>query len=406
MRSISMTRFWAPLVVASCLLAAPRGAAQETFELDGDGWRLQEAPPPDSPAGQLQTIRKRLAEGKPKEALKLAEQWQEDHPNDPLLVEARLLEGDAKSAMGSYYAALFDYEYVARVYPATEQFRTALEREYEIARLFTSGMKRKFLGMRLLPAEGEGAELLIRIQERAPGSEIGERASLTLANYYFEDGRMTLASDAYDLFLLNYPSSTQREWAMLRLIQANLARFKGPAFDPTGLIEALERLKMYQAEFPAAAERIGAEALLIRINASLALKDLNTARWYDTRGEDISAAYLYRRIIEEHPETPAAQQAIARLAKLPIPVVQKTANIPIAPPPRDQAIDLNDPANRDELRPVEEARERRGGLTPAQEGELLDTVRDIEGDDIDTTEGGDPAMTPEIDTFREEEKDE
>ena len=39
----------------------------------------------------------------------------------------------------------------------------------------------------------------------------------------------------------------------------------------------------------------------------------------------------------------------------------------------------------------------------AEEAGLADTVQDLEGDDIDATEGGDQVMTPEIDTFREEE---
>lgn len=402
MRCCFMLGLW---LAAASLFTGGAALAQETFELDQGQWLQQQAPPADSPQGKLQTLHKRLAQGKAKEARKLAKQWISQYPNSPLFVEAKLLEADADAAMGNYYRALFGYEYIARAYPATEQFHTALEREYEIARLFIHGMKRKLLGMRLLPARSEGAELLIRIQERAPGSQIGEKASMALANYYFESNEMSLASDAYDLFLLNYPHSLQREWAMLRLIQANLARFKGPAFDPTGLIEALERLKMYETEFPAAAERIGAQALMIRINASLAFKDLETAQWYDYRGQNISAAYLYRRIVEEYPQTSAAQQAIAQLAQLPVPVVQKTANIPLNAPVRDQSIDLQDPINQNLLQAGEKARQQRGGLTPDQESQVIDTVQDIESMDPDmgTTEGGDPTVTPEIDTFQEQE---
>lgn len=318
-------------VVALAIVVARPAAAQETFRLDEGQWQQIAAPEPGTPQGELQDIRKLLAQGEAKAAREAAKQWMNEHPNDPLIVEARLLHGDALVAIGNYYKALYDYEFIARSYTASEQWLTALQREYEIARLFVGGMNRKFLGFRLLPAKGEGEELLIRIQERVPGSELGENASMLLANYYYDDGDMFLASEAYDLFLLNYPQSPRREWAMLRVIQANLARFEGPAFDPTGLIEAAQRLQVYQAEFPAAAQRIGAEALMVRIRASLAEKELVDARWYEQRGEDISAAYLYRRIIETHPGTPAAQEAIARLAKLPVPVVQKTASIPITP---------------------------------------------------------------------------
>ena len=300
---------------------------QEVYELEDGQWLKERSVPPDSMEGKLQTARKLLAQDDPNQAMKLLNQWIKDYPNSPLQAEARLLLGDAKTQKRHYYRALFDYEFVIRAYPASEQFATALEREYEIARLFVNGMNRRLLGMRILPAEGEGEELLIRIQERAPGSEIGEKASLELADYYYRAGEMINASDAYDLFLINYPNSVNREWAMLRLIQANLARFKGPQFDPTGLIDARTRLLQYQREYPAAAERIGADALIVRISQSMARKDLVTAMWYEQTKKNVSAAYLYRRLIEDHPESPAAEEAVMRLAALPLPATAKVFQI-------------------------------------------------------------------------------
>lgn len=306
---------------AACLawvvcVAGGVAVAQERYRLSDEGWDAVQPPEPGSPEAELQAIRTALAEGHADRARELADAWIEQHPNHPLLVEAYLLRGDAKSANRRYYRALFDYEYVIRVYPASEQFHTALEREYEIARLYVNGLNRFFLGFRILPAEGEGEELLIRIQERAPGTAIGEKAMLTLADYYFRKAQMDLAADAYDLFLQNYPDSDHREWAMLRLIQANLARFKGPAFDATGLIEAAQRLKMYRDEYPAAAERLGADALLVRIDESLALKELVTAEWYEVRHLPVSAAYVYSRVVDEYPQTAAAHTALARLQAL------------------------------------------------------------------------------------------
>lgn len=307
-------------LAGAALLGASVAEAQQRFELSGGEWQAVEAPASDSPEGQIVAMRKALAEGHPDRAIKLADAWIRRYPNHPQIVQAYLLRGDAKSAKRRYYRALFDYEYIIRAYPASPEYQVALEREYEIARLYTNGVNRHFLGMPILPAEGEGEELFIRIQERAPGSEIGEKASLALSDYYFLDGNMQLAAEAYDLFLQNYPTSQHREWAMLRLIQASLARFKGPAFDGTGLVEASQRLKMYRNEYPAAAERMGADALLVRIDESLALKDLVTAGWYERRNQPVSAAYTYRRIVQDYPQTAAAQRAIERIEALNVPV--------------------------------------------------------------------------------------
>jgi outer membrane assembly lipoprotein YfiO len=337
-RALSTTRvprlrLAAVLVCAALvlLLAAP-AAGQDRFRLTDEGWQQTATYPPDSPEGELQAIRRVLADGRSKDAEKQLDGWIARYPNHPMIVDAYLLRGDAKAARGRLYRALFDYEYVIRMFPATEQFHVALEREFEIARLFTQGVKRHFLGMRILSAKGEGAELLIRVQERAPGTPLGERAMITLADFYFAEANMPLAADAYDLFLQNYPRSEQREWAMLRLIQANLARFRGPAYDATGLLEAGQRLRDYRAEFPASAERLGTEALLVRIDESLAGKDLTTARWYEVRDRPVSAAYVYARVARDFPQTAAARVALQRLGDLDVDVTQLPG---FAPAPGD-----------------------------------------------------------------------
>ena len=308
--------------LAAVVLLAPPTSAQPSYELTESGFVPLDVPAPGSPAARLAQARKLIAQDQPGDAVELLDQWIKQHPADPLIVEAFLMRGDAKAAAGDYYQALFDYEELISIYPATPQFWTALEREYKIAVLYSNGLKRKLFGQRWLSAKAEAAELLIRIQERAPGSTLGQHASIALADHYFNEGEMAQAAEAYDLFLLNYPESELRQRALLRLIQSSLARFKGPEFDATGLIDAGERLRQYRDEYPAGADRVGVEALLIRIRESLARRDLASARWYDRTGEDVSATLLYRRMIREYPDTAAARQAMDRLEALGQPIVE------------------------------------------------------------------------------------
>lgn len=291
-------------------------AAQPTHQLDDEGNFVQLAQPdPATPEGQLQLIRKTLVEGDASAAESRAEHWLEENPAHPLAVEAYLILGDAQAALGDYYVALAQYEIIAGLYAGTEQYVTALEREYDIAKLYLNGLNRRgdWIPFRWFPADELGIEIMIRVQERLPGSALGERASIAIGDYYFDKGDMEMASEGYDLFLLNYPQSRQREWAMLRLIQASLARYKGPDFDPSGLTDAAQRLSEYMLEYPAAAEKIGAEALMVRITESLAGKKLKTARWYDSRGLERGAITMYRRVITQYPSSAAAQDALAEL---------------------------------------------------------------------------------------------
>lgn len=362
---------WFCLAGLLAVLSSLSVEAQQRFELDGDQWVAEKAPDPTTPEGQLQRIRKLLAQNSIDEAQKWAETWLKEYPNHPGQAEARLLLGDSKVAKGDYYESLFDYEIVIRQYPASPQFFTALQREFDIATLFTrrpNRVWRRFLGMRIIPGNDEGVELFIRIQERVPGSRLGERASLALGDYYYEEGNMFMASEAYDVFLLNYPNSENREWAMLRLIQANLARFKGPEFDPTGLLEAAERLKLFRSEFPAAADQIDADGLFTRIEESLAAKEYAVARWYERRNEPVSADYLYRRLINEYPRSSAAEQAIARLEVL---QGETSLNLNPALAPRDTQQEI-DVMNRQE-----QATDSPGvGQTIDQEKGIIDPTLD------------------------------
>lgn len=305
------------LTLLACLLIASTPLhAQQRYDLEDGQWVAKAAADPNSPEGQLDAIRKLVAQDEGKKAKHAADDWIEKYENNPLMPEALLTRGDANVARKHFFKSLYDYERVIREYPGSEQFQTAMQREFEVAKLFMAGVKRRLWGMRILPASDEAEELLVRIQERAPGSELGELASITLADYYFDKPQMDSAADAYDLFLINYPRSERREWAMIRLIQANLARFKGPRFDATGLIDAGQRLKSYRTEYPASAERLGVDALLIRIDESLAMRDMVAADWHVQRKQPLSAIYLYQRVIQDYPRTAAALDALKALNRL------------------------------------------------------------------------------------------
>lgn len=344
-----LSRFPALLALLLGLVVwALPASAQPRHELNDQGeWVQLDEPDPESPAGRLLAMQRKLADDRPSGIVDGVTDWLERNPGHPQEPAAYLLRGDARMLNGDYYRSIADYEAIVGLFPGTEYYRTALQREYDIAQLFIGGVKRRgrWLRVRLYPAGDIGVELLIRIQERLPGSALGEQASIGIGDYYFKQGTMDMAVEAYSIFLeATYPDSQLREWAMLRLIQASLAQFKGPEFDPTGLFEAAQRLEQYRDEFPAAAERIGADALLVRIRESLALKDWVTAKWYERRGEQVSAVTLFRRLIQDFPETAAASRALDRLRELGEPLVDPRAptNSPAeAAPPPDLDVEIN-----------------------------------------------------------------
>jgi len=306
----------AAALVAAGLLASPAAAQQRWILDDADTWAESSVPRPGTPEASLAAAREAYAQGDLERAEFLATQWIERNEDHPRIAEALLIRADALNDRGEDYRALYDYERIARAHTGSEVFVTALEREYEIAAAYLNGRKRKLWGIRWADATEEGEELMIRIQERLPGSRLAERAGLTLADWYFRERKLDLAAEMYEVFLINHPRSIHADDVRRRLVYSYLAAFKGPEFDATGLGEARARIEELQASSPRVAEAIGADALLTRIEASEANKRLVTARWYLRTGDPVAAELVLRRLIREHPRTAAAAEALRVAADL------------------------------------------------------------------------------------------
>ncbi len=309
-------RIWIVLI-ALLTLAHAASAQSQAFRLGESGeWAQTERPPDEGDAAVIAEARRLIAEDRPGAAESRLDRWisANEDGDSPYLSEAYLLRGDARVAQGDEYIALYDYERVIRGFPGTEAFRLAVEREFEIGRGYLEGLRRKFLGIRLLNANAEGEELAIRVQERLPGSALAEQAAIALARHYYERGDVQLAEEAYEVYLLNYPNGPHLEEAMERLIYTTIAGFKGPRYDNRALIDARERILRYMRVFPAEAERKGLdERLLARVEESLGAQMLETARWYLKRNDRPAVQMTLRRLVRKHPETRAATIAIQML---------------------------------------------------------------------------------------------
>lgn len=305
----------AALAAAQAGAAKPeaRGATRPRYALDSEGrWVLAEEPEPGSDGAFIAAARRDIAEGRPGAAKASLDRWisKNERTGNPLLPAAYLARGDAITAAGNEYKALYDYEVIGKSFPGAEEYVIAAERQLEIAVRYVRGLKRKWLGIRWFDASDVGEELLIRIQERLPGSRLAERAGIELANHFYRERELSLANDAYEVFLLNYPRSSYRMSAMMRRIYANIGRFKGPMYDGSALLDAGVLIRRFMAEYPQQARATGLDdSLLTRIDESAAASILESARWYLRRDDAVSARSMLRRVIRQHPISDAARQA-------------------------------------------------------------------------------------------------
>jgi tetratricopeptide (TPR) repeat protein len=306
-----------PIRAAALLLAlafaSPATAQQKVYEMTDTGWKANKTPEPGSDEATIAQAREMLASDDASGAIDLLDAWIEENETkkNPHLPEAYLVRGDAQVAVGDEFKSLYDYERIAMDYPASELFVVALERELDVAKMYFGGLKKKSLGLfRIDSGVPLAEETVMRINQRLPGSRLAEKALLMLADYYYDERDLRMAAESYDVFLTLFPRSEHRQKAMQRRVYANIAQFKGPSYDASGLIDAKIQVQRYQAEYPVDAERTGlGEVLMARLDEQTARQLLSVAEWYEKRGDPPSQRLTLQRLLHKHPQTGAAKLA-------------------------------------------------------------------------------------------------
>lgn len=305
------------LIAAGCAVAwwALPALAQTTLTLDANGqWQKSTPADADNPdAKTMAAARQLIAERRPSDAYELLGDWIKagDRKANAYAPEAYLLRGRAKLDDDEETNALREWEVVVKKYPASEQFVPALEGEFEVAKLYIAGLRPRAIGIRIDDGKPVVEEIILRINERLPGSKLAEKALISLADMYYRDRDLPIAVETYDVFLRLYPRSQFRSRALQRRAFATIAQFRGPGHDPSGLVEARYQIEDFQREFPAEADRLGmSDALIARLDDSGAAHLLKVAKWYQGRGDQPSARYTLGRLITKHPGSSAAVEAI------------------------------------------------------------------------------------------------
>lgn len=303
------------------LAATPLCAAEsnsEIWELRGGAWtQVKTAATQQASDPELDRIDRLLAQGKHREARKLALAWEKTHKTSPLRDRVLFQIAQAYYQYGDRTRAFFHLDELLDTYPESPLFYPSLELQYGIADAFLNGYRKRFMGMAIVGAEEEGIEMLYRIQQRSPGSPLAERALLRSADHYFAYSKFEFAGDAYASFARSYPRSPAIPRVKLRAAYSSLAQFRGLRYDATPLIDAKAQLEAIVAEYPQLAAEENLRDLIDRINTTFARKALVTADFYRRTSEPVGAAYTYRYVSSTYPNTAEATDATKAFAALP-----------------------------------------------------------------------------------------
>ncbi len=280
-------------------------------------WREVEPPEPGTPEGDLALARSRLAHGDQRAARRAFKKWLKAHGvGHGLAREAELGSAETYLANRRYYKAHKILEPLAAEFGTDDTTIRVIELEFVIAEVFLSGTKRRWLGMRMLPAEELGIKILDGITANYPDTDLAEKALKTKADYYYRRGDFDLAEDEYARLISTFPRSQWLLQANLRRAQATLAQFPGTKFDGAALIESEERFSRFRNDFPQAVGVHDVDLVLEDIRNRRAQKEFEIGEYYMKVGKEKAGTFYYRSVIKRWPDTSASTRAQAALTAL------------------------------------------------------------------------------------------
>ncbi len=301
------------LIAQALCLAAP-----ETAEFRNGHWQTTKAPPTTTaaPDPALIEIERLLKIAQPSEARVQVLKWLKAHPVSPLRDRGVFLLAQAYFDLDERILAFYHFDEVMDLWVDSRLFGAALQKQYDIADAFLSGHKQKFLGMPILDASGDAIEMMFRIQQRAPGSTLAEKALLRTADFYYSEAQFDVASDTYAAYARAYPRSPYIPRVRLRQAFSSLAQFRGTMFDATPMIDARAQMVDLISAYPDLAREENLPEWIDNIDRTFAKKLYETAAFYRRTHEPAAAAYILHYLINNYPQSSQGQQARVDLARL------------------------------------------------------------------------------------------
>jgi outer membrane assembly lipoprotein YfiO len=326
-RAVVVVAGIALLLSGTAQAVEPKG---KTWELDKkNSWELVPQTQPAATQGAaaqgpvqndlLDQADRLLSQRRGEEAHKLLVPWLKEHPKAADRDRGLFLLAEAYRQKGDRVRAFFQLDELLDYYPESRFYYPALEKQFDVANTYLSGHKDRLFLLPILGRQDEAVEMLFRIRERSPGSQVAERALLRTADFYYDTAQYDLASDAYGFYLRDYPRSEASESGRVKLRQAfsSLAQFRGLDFDSTPLVDARAALSDLITQKPKLAEEENLQAVIERIDATMAGKLYRTADFYKRTHQPAAAAQMYRTILTQYPNTATAPKAQQALEKLP-----------------------------------------------------------------------------------------
>jgi len=301
------------LIIA--LLSTFSAAWPDVWRLDSnENWTI--ISPQDKFLVAVSEVKKLVNTGQTEPARLAYEQLKKDFPELDGPDLNAFIEADLLFSQGKFTKAYRAYEKIIKDSPQSRLRPAVLDRQFAIGTAYLGGQKKRILKIVNLKGDAEGVRIMEKITDAAGiQSPLGLRAALAVAQNYH---KRELFSDEYLKWWeisLQYKTGQIAKDALLGMASSKHAIYnKHPEeersfYDPANLNTAKTYYRKFDSRYPEDAKRLGIDAIIKQIDEQLAEKQLTIARYYHRTGHIQSANLYYDMVLQDYPQTNAAQSA-------------------------------------------------------------------------------------------------
>lgn len=159
---------------------------------------------------------------------------------------------------------------------------------------------------------GEAARAFETVLSLGRGSDTSRDAQFLLAESYFHNKEYLIAASEYKRYVTFYPRSEKREEADYMEAFSYYKMSPRYKLDQTDTYRAIDLFRLYIGRYPDSPKVAEAANHLDELRNKLAVKSIKAADMYFNLKMYQSAGMYYQVTVDDFPETPYAEQALAR----------------------------------------------------------------------------------------------
>lgn len=255
--------------------------------------------------------------GKPEKAVKIYKEVADEYAMSPSAAQARYRQAEILEQQGEIFKSFNAFQQFLQRYQSSNLYSKALNSQVKMTQAVADGkVKASFLGLKSKISTKEIVEMLGKLRDNAPRSEISANAQFKIGEIYQTEKDYKESIEAYRKLVRDQPETSQAAEALFRVGVVFLEQADGGNHNQATLKLADEAFNDYLLQYPSHSKNAEAKRLLSGLKGRDLDSSLAIAKFYDRTGKIESAKVYYREIVKNSKTGSAHDYAKTRLKEL------------------------------------------------------------------------------------------